>query len=39
MRELIKNLRKFLARNNLEYQVLVVIAIAYLLYAHTFQCV
>jgi len=34
-----KKLRAFFARNDLEYRVLVVIAIAYLLYAHTFQCV
>jgi hypothetical protein len=34
-----KKLRKFLARHNLEYQVLLITAIAYLLYAHTFQCV
>jgi hypothetical protein len=34
-----KKLRAFLARYDLEYRVLVVTAIAYLLYAHTFQCV
>jgi len=39
MRELRKKLRKFLARNNLEYQVLVVAAIAYLFYEHIFKCV
>jgi len=39
MRELRKKLRKFIARNNLEYQVLVVIAIAYLFYAHISKCV
>jgi len=39
MAALKKRLRAFLARNDLEYRVLVVIAIAYLLYAHTFQCV
>ena len=39
MRELRKKLRKFLARNNLEYQVLVVIAIVYLYYIHTVECV
>jgi hypothetical protein len=38
MREF-KRLRGFAARYDLEYRVLVVIAIAYLLYAHTFQCV
>ena len=39
MGELKRRLRAFLARNDLEYRVLVIIAIAYLLYAHTFQCV
>jgi len=39
MTQLKKKLRAFLARNDLEYRVLVVMAIAYLLYAHTFQCV
>ena len=39
MRELRKKLRKFIARNNLEYQVLVVIAIAYLFYVHILKCV
>ena len=39
MRELIKKLRKFLARNNLVYQVLVVTAIAYLFYVHILKCV
>jgi len=38
MRELRKKLRKFLARNNLEYQVLVVAAIAYLFWLHTTTC-
>ena len=38
MRVLKKKLRKFLARNNLEYQVLVVAAIAYLFYVHTLKC-
>ena len=39
MRELRKKLRKFLARHNLEYQVLVITAIAYLFYAHISKCV
>ena len=34
-----KKLRKFIARNNLEYQVLIVTAIAYLFYAHISKCV
>jgi len=38
MRELIKKLRKFLARNNLEYQVLVVTALVYLFWLHTTTC-
>jgi len=38
MREF-KRLRGFAARYDLEYRVLVITAIAYLLYAHTFQCV
>jgi len=39
MKQLKKRLRVFLARNNLEYQVLVVIAIAYLFYVHILKCV
>jgi hypothetical protein len=34
-----KKLRKFIARNNLEYQVIVVAAIAYLFYLHFSKCV
>ena len=39
MRELKIKLRKFLARNNVEYQVIVIIAIAYLFYAHFSGCI
>jgi len=39
MRELKRRLRAFLARNDLEYRVLVIIAIAYLFYVHILKCV
>jgi len=39
MRELKRKLNAFFAKYEFEYRMLVVIAIAYLLYAHTFQCV
>jgi len=39
MRELKRKLNAFFAKYEFEYRVLVIIAIAYLLYAHTFQCV
>jgi len=39
MRELKRKLNAFFAKYEFEYRMLVVIAIVYLLYAHTFQCV
>jgi len=38
MREF-KRLRGFAARYDLEYRVIVIIAIAYLFYVHMFKCV